>query len=157
MWSKRAASRLAMQYVKLLCKNKLVAHQSKPYESYRLTFKGYDYLAIKTMSKRGTLASMGIQIGVGKESDIFTVCTPEGDEACLKLHRLGRNCFRTVKFARHAEFTHQSHQLTDCLHLFTWVLQMQGGVCKPRAPFVDWVSSQTRHNTHIVTVHVVQR
>eukprot|EP00308_Calcidiscus_leptoporus_P024341 CAMPEP_0119398156 /NCGR_PEP_ID=MMETSP1334-20130426/140701_1 /TAXON_ID=127549 /ORGANISM="Calcidiscus leptoporus, Strain RCC1130" /LENGTH=585 /DNA_ID=CAMNT_0007422013 /DNA_START=182 /DNA_END=1939 /DNA_ORIENTATION=+ len=90
----------AFKYVKLLCKNKLVAHQSKPYDSYRLTFKGYDYLAIKTMSKRGTLASMGIQIGVGKESDIFTVCNQEGDEVCIKLHRLGRNCFRTVKTNR---------------------------------------------------------
>lgn len=90
----------AFKFLKLLCKNKLVAHQSIPYDSYRLTFKGYDYLALKTMSKRGTLASMGIQVGVGKESDIFTVCTQEGVEACIKLHRLGRNCFRTVKTNR---------------------------------------------------------
>ena len=80
-----------------LAKYKLIAHASIPYDSYRLTLKGYDYLALKAFSKRGSLASLGIQIGVGKESDIFTVMTPDGEEVCLKLHRLGRTCFRTVK------------------------------------------------------------
>ena len=68
--------------VKLLCKNKLVAHQSKPYDGYRLTFKGYDYLALKALTKRGAVAAVGIQIGVGKESDIFTVNNEEGVEMC---------------------------------------------------------------------------
>jgi RIO kinase 2 len=80
-----------------LAKTKLIAHSSIPYDGYRLTSKGYDYLALKAFSKRGTLGAMGIQIGVGKESDVFTVVTPEGVEVCLKLHRLGRTCFRTVK------------------------------------------------------------
>ena len=61
---------------------------------------GYDYLALKTLSKRGSVSAMGIQIGVGKESDIFTVHTEEAEEVCLKLHRLGRTCFRTVKANR---------------------------------------------------------
>ena len=74
----------------MLAKNKLIAHSSLPYDGYRLTAKGYDYLALKSLTKRETLAAMGIQIGVGKESDIFTVFTPEGDEVCLKLHRLER-------------------------------------------------------------------
>ena len=64
--------------LKLLCKNKLVQHQSKPYDGYRLTFKGYDFLALRVLSKRGAIAAVGIQIGVGKESDIFTVNTDEG-------------------------------------------------------------------------------
>ena len=85
------------QLVKQLCKNKLVQHATIPYEGYRLTAKGYDYLALKSLAKRGTLGSLGIQIGVGKESDIFTVANPEGEEHCLKLHRLGRTCFRTIK------------------------------------------------------------
>ena len=83
--------------ISLLAKNKLIAHQSIPYDGYRLTSKGYDYLALKAFAKRGTLGAMGIQIGVGKESDIFTVITPEHEEVCIKLHRLGRTCFRTVK------------------------------------------------------------
>ena len=42
----------AFKLVKLLCKNKLVAHDSKPYDGYRLTGKGYDYLALKALSQR---------------------------------------------------------------------------------------------------------
>jgi RIO kinase 2 len=80
------------QIVMLLCKNKLVAHQSKPYDGYRLTFKGYDYLALKALSKRGAVAAVGIQIGVGKESDIFTVNNEEGVEMCA--HRQEREAPR---------------------------------------------------------------
>ena len=43
---------------------------------YRLTFTGYDYLALKALSSRGTIASIGNQIGVGKESGwppVYTV------------------------------------------------------------------------------------
>lgn len=48
---------------------------------------GYDYLALKTLTKRNVVASFGNQIGVGKESNIYTVADTEGQEICLKLHR----------------------------------------------------------------------
>ena len=35
---------------------------------YRLTFLGYDYLALKALTNRDVLYSIGNQIGVGKES-----------------------------------------------------------------------------------------
>lgn len=35
---------------------------------YRLTFTGYDYLALKALANRDVLHSFGSQIGVGKES-----------------------------------------------------------------------------------------
>ena len=37
-------------------------------DGYRLTYAGYDFLALRAMSARGTLESVGNQIGVGKES-----------------------------------------------------------------------------------------
>ena len=37
-------------------------------EGYRLTFSGYDYLALKALTARGSVHSVGNQIGVGKES-----------------------------------------------------------------------------------------
>ena len=83
--------------LRTLTKVKLVAHQSIPYEGFRLTAKGYDYLALKALARRGVVSALGIQIGVGKESDIFTIMHTDGREVCLKLHRLGRTCFRTVK------------------------------------------------------------
>lgn len=35
---------------------------------YRLTFSGYDYLALKAFASRDILYSIGNQIGVGKEA-----------------------------------------------------------------------------------------
>lgn len=59
---------------KALCnclKYKLVHHDASKYDGYRLTNLGYDFLAINTLSKRGLITSVGRQIGVGKESDLF--------------------------------------------------------------------------------------
>lgn len=61
---------------------------------------GYDYLALKVLTNRGSIASFGNQIGVGKESNIYTVGDEEGHPMCLKLHRLGRTCFRNIKEKR---------------------------------------------------------
>jgi hypothetical protein len=73
-------------------------------DGYRLTYGGYDYLAMRAMSKRDSMHSVGNQIGVGKESgeasdfshfgiishmkeDIYIVADAEGQEMVLKLHR----------------------------------------------------------------------
>lgn len=37
-------------------------------DGFRLTYLGYDFLAIKTMVNRGIFTAVGRQIGVGKES-----------------------------------------------------------------------------------------
>jgi hypothetical protein len=37
-------------------------------DGYRLTYGGYDYLALRALSKRDVMHSIGNQIGVGKES-----------------------------------------------------------------------------------------
>ena len=69
-------------------------------DGYRLTYGGLDYLALHTHLKRHDLYSVGNQIGVGKESDIFVVADPTGTQHVLKVHRLGRISFRTVKANR---------------------------------------------------------
>lgn len=84
-----------------LCKHKLLTYErGKRYDGYRLTNMGYDYLALKSLTLRGSVAGFGNQIGVGKESNIYTVGDEEGNPLCLKLHRLGRVCFRNVKEKR---------------------------------------------------------
>lgn len=83
-----------------LCRHKLLHHESKPYHGYRLTNLGYDYLALRTFLSRSVVSGVGRQIGVGKESDIFTVSDEGGEEFCLKLHRLGRTSFRAIKTKR---------------------------------------------------------
>lgn len=86
--------------LKNLLKHKLLHHDSSKYDGFRLTYLGYDFLAIKTMVNRGVFAAVGRQIGVGKESDIFEVATEDGTVLAMKLHRLGRISFRAVKSKR---------------------------------------------------------
>ncbi|KAG0566690.1 hypothetical protein KC19_7G081400 [Ceratodon purpureus] len=90
----------AYKNMKTLLRHKLTHHDSSKYDGFRLTNLGYDYLAIRTMVSRGLISGVGRQIGVGKESDIFEVVTPEGETMALKLHRLGRTSFRAVKSKR---------------------------------------------------------
>ncbi|KAJ8405587.1 hypothetical protein AAFF_G00315670 [Aldrovandia affinis] len=84
-----------------LVKHKLVAYErTKTVQGYRLNNGGYDYLALKTLSSRDVVTSVGNQIGVGKESDIYIVANSEGEQYALKLHRLGRTSFRNLKNKR---------------------------------------------------------
>ncbi|KAJ3550563.1 hypothetical protein NM688_g5047 [Phlebia brevispora] len=102
-----------------LAKRSLIAKvQNSKYDGYRLTYGGYDYLAMRALSKRDSMYSVGNQIGVGKESgtaitplivdaspdtlhqDIYIVADSEGKEMVLKLHRLGRISFRAIKEKR---------------------------------------------------------
>ncbi|KAK0082813.1 hypothetical protein PV325_009800 [Microctonus aethiopoides] len=87
--------------LKELSKHRLVSYErGKHYDGYRLTNSGYDYLSLKVLASRGIVTSFGNQIGIGKESNIYVVGNENGDSLCLKLHRLGRTCFRNIKDKR---------------------------------------------------------
>lgn len=79
------------------------AYQQKLYleayldDGYKLNYLGYDFLAIYTLMRRGTLAKVMSQVGIGKESDIFLCQDHTGKEMILKLARLGRTSFKTIK------------------------------------------------------------
>ncbi|KAL8657661.1 MAG: hypothetical protein Q9226_001691 [Calogaya cf. arnoldii] len=80
---------------------------SKTDDGYRLTYGGLDYLALHTHFQRKTLHSTGQCIGTGKESDIHIVLAPplstshhQKQQCILKIHRLGRISFRTIKTNR---------------------------------------------------------
>lgn len=80
-----------------LCKHRLLSYErGKKFDGYRLTNAGYDYLALYSLSRRNIISSFGNQIGVGKESNIYIVANEDGEELCMKLHRLGRVCFKKV-------------------------------------------------------------
>ncbi|KAG7287864.1 hypothetical protein NEMBOFW57_007381 [Staphylotrichum longicolle] len=70
------------------------------YDGYRLTYGGLDYLALHTHAARKHVYSVGTRVGVGKESDIMIVADDKGTQKILKIHRLGRISFRTVKTNR---------------------------------------------------------
>lgn len=90
----------AFKSIKTLMRHKLLHHEGKYYDGYRLTYMGYDFLAIRALVSRGHIAGVGRQIGVGKESDIFEVTNDDGEVFALKMHRLGRTSFRAVKSKR---------------------------------------------------------
>ncbi|KAG5513871.1 hypothetical protein PMAC_000493 [Pneumocystis sp. 'macacae'] len=78
-----------------LARNGLISKvKNAKYDGYRLTYIGYDYLALNTFLKREYICSIGNKIGVGKESD------KKGKQMVLKMHRLGRISFRSVKLKR---------------------------------------------------------
>ena len=87
--------------ISALAKVGLIAKvKNAKYDGYRLTYGGLDYLALNTHRKTSTIFSLGNQIGVGKESDIYVVANDSGQSLVLKIHRLGRISFRTVKANR---------------------------------------------------------
>ncbi|KAI9891336.1 MAG: hypothetical protein M1814_002849 [Vezdaea aestivalis] len=106
----------AHKSISTLAKFNLIARtKNASYDGYRLTYGGLDYLALHTHQKRNSIYSVGNQIGVGKESDVYVVAPPptskshssppsrkpqEQIQEVLKIHRLGRVSFRTVKTNR---------------------------------------------------------
>ncbi|KAK9435321.1 RIO1 family protein [Metarhizium brunneum] len=87
--------------ISALAKVGLIARvKEAKYDGYRLTYGGLDYLALHTHASRKDLYSVGNRIGVGKESDIMVVADQTGTQRVLKIHRLGRISFRTVKSNR---------------------------------------------------------
>ncbi|CAK4076070.1 unnamed protein product [Aphanomyces euteiches] len=83
-----------------LLRNKLIAHDGTTYDGFKLTYMGYDFLALKVFMKHGHISGLGRQIGVGKESDIYMAVQPDGTQVAIKFHRLGRTSFRAVKNKR---------------------------------------------------------
>ncbi|GGL33148.1 hypothetical protein GCM10009037_15980 [Halarchaeum grantii] len=76
----------------------LVERQTIQYEGFRLTFEGYDTLALKAFAERDTLSGFGAPLGVGKESDVFEVQSYK--PLALKFHREGYTNFREVQKER---------------------------------------------------------
>lgn len=85
------------------------------YDGYRLTYNGIDYLALKTMLNRNTVYSVGNTIGVGKESDIYKVSDKNGNPRVMKIHRLGRTSFHSVRNNR--DYLKNSNQGANWMHL----------------------------------------
>ena len=70
------------------------------YAGFRLTFLGYDCLALNTLVKRGIVEALGSPLGVGKESDVYDAKGRRDTRIALKFHRLGRISFRQTRRTR---------------------------------------------------------
>ena len=76
----------------------LVERTTIQYTGYRLTFEGYDALALRTFTERDTFDEFGAPLGVGKESDVYEVRSYK--PLALKYHREGYTQFREVRKER---------------------------------------------------------
>ncbi|KAK7281392.1 hypothetical protein RIF29_09348 [Crotalaria pallida] len=136
-----------------LLKHKLLHHDSSKYDGFRLTYLGYDFLAIKTMVNKGVFVSVGRQIGVGKESDIFEVAREDGTVLAMKLHRLGRVSFRAVKSKRDY-LRHRSS--FNWLYLSRLAARKEFAFMKALETHGFPVPNAVEHNRHCVVMSLVQ-
>jgi RIO kinase 2 len=90
----------AHRFISNLHRFKLVYHEQKGYDGYRLTYAGYDMLALNAFINKGLIIGLGRKIGVGKESDVYMAQNADGQEVVLKFNRLGRTSFRSIKKKR---------------------------------------------------------
>ena len=86
----------------------LIERKTIQYTGYRLTFEGYDALALRTFAERDAVNGVGAPLGVGKESDVYEARSFE--PLALKYHREGYTNFREVQKEREytAEKEHRS-------------------------------------------------
>mmetsp|Transcript_14352 Transcript_14352/g.46840 ORF Transcript_14352/g.46840 Transcript_14352/m.46840 type:complete len:287 (-) Transcript_14352:264-1124(-) len=99
----RVARKAATRNLTTLLRFKLVYHDNTKYDGYRLTWSGYDVLALRALCQRGVVASLGSKIGEGKESDVYEAFPGDDEESSLyaiKFHRLGKTSFKAVKTKR---------------------------------------------------------
>ncbi|MFC7075581.1 serine/threonine-protein kinase RIO2 [Haloarcula halophila] len=90
----------------------LVERKTIQYQGFKLTFEGYDALALHTFAQRETLEGVGSPLGVGKESDVYEAQSYK--PLALKFHREGYTNFREVMKEREytADREHVSWQYT---------------------------------------------
>jgi RIO kinase 2 len=70
------------------------------YAGFRLTFLGYDCLALNALVRRNIVEALGSPLGLGKESDVYDAKGRRGTRIALKFHRLGRISFRQTRRTR---------------------------------------------------------
>jgi RIO kinase 2 len=86
----------------------LVERKTIQYTGFRLTFEGYDALALRTFAERDTIEGVGAPLGVGKESDVYEARSYK--PLALKFHREGYTNFREVQKER--EYTSDKHHIS---------------------------------------------
>ncbi len=75
-----------------------VRFDTVPYEGYSLIFRGYDALALISLTKKSIIQALGFMIGEGKEAVIY-----EGlglSPLALKFHHVGQRSFKSARVTR---------------------------------------------------------
>jgi RIO kinase 2 len=73
---------------------------SKSNIGYTLLVTGLDIYVLKILSNRNIIISIGPQIGIGKEAEIYLAHDSQEQDKILKIFRLGRSSFKQIKRKR---------------------------------------------------------
>jgi RIO kinase 2 len=91
------SQRLVEHHLERLVKSGLVG---KSNIGYTLLVTGLDIYVLKILSNRNTITSIGPQIGIGKEAEIYLAHDSQEKDIILKMFRLGRSSFKQIKRKR---------------------------------------------------------
>ena len=67
---------------------------------YALTREGVEVMALKDYVKKDLIFALGAIIAKGKESDVYEALTEEGSVYALKLYKIGRTSFTSIRKKR---------------------------------------------------------
>ncbi|MFX1312023.1 MAG: RIO1 family regulatory kinase/ATPase, partial [Promethearchaeota archaeon] len=79
----------------------LIIRDASKYEiAYTLNSKAYDLLALHTLVEQNIISQLGPLIGKGKESDVYSCMDDHENIFALKIYRMGRTSFKSIKNLR---------------------------------------------------------
>jgi len=79
----------------------LIIRDASKYEiAYTLNSKAYDLLALHTLVEKNVISQLGPLIGKGKESDVYSCMDDHENIFALKIYRMGRTSFKSIKNLR---------------------------------------------------------
>jgi len=122
----------------------LIERKTIQYEGFRLTFEGYDALALHTFAERETIEGFGSPLGVGKESDVYEVRSYK--PLALKFHREGYTEFREVN--REREYT-ADHEHVSWMYTARKAAEREYDALETLYPTVS-VPQPVDHNRHAI-------
>jgi RIO kinase 2 len=128
----------------------LLERKTIQYEGFRLTFEGYDALALHTFAERETIDGMGAPLGVGKESDVYEVRSYK--PLALKFHREGYTDFREVN--REREYT-ADREHVSWLYTARKAAEREHAALEALYPDVS-VPRPVDHNRHAVVMERIE-
>jgi RIO kinase 2 len=124
----------------------LIERKTIQYEGFRLTFEGYDALALHTFAERESIEGFGAPLGVGKESDVYEVRSYK--PLALKFHREGYTEFREVN--REREYT-ADHEHVSWMYTARKAAEREHETLETLYPDVS-VPQPIDHNRHAVVM-----
>lgn len=134
-------------------KNNLVIRDSTGETSYKLNSIGYDMLALHILVGHETISQLGMEIGKGKESDVYKCINDKDEIMTMKIFRIGRTSFRKVKQLR--VFIGEKHH-SSWLYINRLAAMREYAALLKIAPLGLSIPKPIGHNRHILIMEYIE-